>query len=255
MRVLVLQHAEHEGPGLVGDELSLRGASLDVRRTDRGDAVPDSPRGFDLLLAMGGAMSAWEDAAHPLLAAEARLLGEAARAGVATVGICLGAQLLARGLGARVHRGPRLELGLAPIALTGEGRADPLFAPLDGRAVLHWHEDTFELPAGAARLASTADYPNQAFRLGARVYGVQFHIELDRAARRLWAELGADELRAAGADPRSITGDRDGDGDGHGDRDGHGDGHGDGKGDEVLDERGRAFARALCEKLASGPRF
>ncbi|HZS41544.1 MAG TPA: type 1 glutamine amidotransferase [Polyangia bacterium] len=230
MRVLVLQHAEHEGPALVGEALRARGAALEIRRTDRGEAVPASARGWDLVVAMGGAMAAWDDAAHPFLAGEARLLGEAARAGVAVLGVCLGAQLLARGLGARVYRGPRLELGLAPIALTAEGRADALLAPLDGRDVVHWHHDTFDLPAGAVRLASTADYPNQAFRFGARAYGVQFHIELDRAARRAWAEPGAAELCAAGVAPADLDG------------------------DEALDERGRAFARAVCEELASGRR-
>src|SRR5579862_5083204 len=115
MRVLVLQHAGHEGPGLVGEMLERAGAVLDARRTDRGDALPDW-RGYRLVVALGGAMSAWDDAAHPFLDGEARLLGDAARAGAAVLGVCLGSQLLARGLGARVSRGPRPELGLAPIA-------------------------------------------------------------------------------------------------------------------------------------------
>jgi GMP synthase (glutamine-hydrolysing) len=224
MRVLILQHAPHEGPGLVGEALERAGAALDVRRGDRGDPLPPL-RDYRLVVALGGPMAAWDDAAHPFLDGEARLLGDAARAGAAVLGVCLGAQLLARGLGARVYRGPRPELGLSPLALTDEGRADPLLAPLDGRDVVHWHEDTFDLPAGAARLASTAAYPNQAFRVGSRAYGVQFHIELDRAARREWARLGERELRAAGVDPASLDG------------------------DDALDERGRAFARAVAASL------
>jgi GMP synthase (glutamine-hydrolysing) len=148
---------------------------------------------------------------------------------VATLGVCLGAQLLARGLGARVYRGPATEMGLAPIALTDGGPADMLLTPFDGRAVLHWHNDTFDLPAGATRLASTAITPNQAFRFGARAWGVQFHVECDRAMRREWAQVGAAELLAAGVDPASLEGD-----------------------DAQMDARGLAFARTIVG-LASRP--
>src|SRR5260370_36666570 len=129
MRVLVLQHAAHEGPGLVGDALVEHGATLDVCRTDRGEPAPASADGYQLVIAMGRSMSAWDDAAHPLVAAEARLLGEAARAGVPVLGVCLGAQLLARGRGARVYRGPRAPLRVPPLALTRAGRPDRLRAP------------------------------------------------------------------------------------------------------------------------------
>jgi GMP synthase (glutamine-hydrolysing) len=226
MRALILQHADGEGAGLVGAALAEGGVTLDVVPLWRGAAVPDDA-GYDLVVALGGPMSAWDDAAHPHLAVEATRLGARARAGRTTLGICLGAQLLARGLGAAVTRGPRPELGLLPIALTDEGRADPLLRPLDGQAVLHWHYDRFALPAGAVRLASTAECANQAFRLGARVWGVQFHPECDRAMRADWAARGADELRDAGVDPASLGG----------------------CGDEGLDERGRAFGRALLQIL------
>jgi GMP synthase-like glutamine amidotransferase len=229
MRALILTHAEHEGPGLVGAALAAAGARVDERALGAGAALPDSPAGYQAVIAMGGAMAAWDDANFPFLDGEARLLAAAARGGAAVLGVCLGAQLLARGLGARLWRGPAPEIGVAPIFATDEGRADPLLAPLDGCAVLHWHEDSFDLPPGAVRLASSPGYANQAYRVGARAYGVQFHIECDTAMRRQWAELGADELRARGADAPSLWA----------------------PATAPLDERGRAFARAFLA-LASG---
>src|SRR2546423_15471087 len=155
MKALIVEHAAHEGAGLIGAELAAGGVTLDVRRMWAGDALP-APGGYDLVLVLGGPMSAWDDAAHPHLAGEAALLAAASRAGQLTVGICLGAQLLARGLGARVHRGPRPEIGIYPIALDDAGRAAPLTADLDGASLFPWHSDTFELPAGAVRLAKPA---------------------------------------------------------------------------------------------------
>ncbi|MDB4967614.1 MAG: glutamine amidotransferase class-I [Myxococcales bacterium] len=206
MRALIVEHAEHEGAGIVGAELVVGGVALDVRRMWAGDPLPASA-GYDLVLVLGGPMSAGDDAAHPHLAAEAALLAESSRAGRLTVGICLGAQLLARALGARVVRGPAPEIGLYPITLTDAGKGAPLLDGLDGATLFHWHSDTFDLPVGAVRLASSARYANQAFRAGARTFGVQFHPECDRAMRVDWAERGLDELRAAGVDPRSLAGD------------------------------------------------
>jgi GMP synthase (glutamine-hydrolysing) len=204
VNALVLEHADHEDSGLVGDVLKARGFALDRRHLHRGQPVPAALDGYDLVLAMGGPQDAWDDDGHPYLAGEAQLLAHSAQSGRLTVAICLGAQLLARGLGARVYRGPRKELGVAPIELTDEGRRDALLAPLEGRSVLHWHSDTFDLPAGAVRLAETAAYANQAFRLGERAWGVQFHIECGTAMRRAWADHGADELRGEGVDPASL---------------------------------------------------
>jgi GMP synthase-like glutamine amidotransferase len=226
MRVLLLEHAEHETAGLIADALHIRRATVERRRLYRGDALPGDGE-HDAVIAMGGPMSAWDDARHPWLADEARLLAAAARASRLTLGVCLGAQLLARGLGARVYAGKSSEMGLRPITLTDEGRADRLLGPFDGKEVLHWHKDTFDLPEGAVLLASTEAYPNQAFRVGARAYGVQFHVECDLPMRRAWAKLGENELRVAGVAPHSIAAKTTG----------------------AVDERGRAFAVALLRLL------
>ncbi|HEX8954050.1 MAG TPA: type 1 glutamine amidotransferase [Polyangia bacterium] len=220
MRALAVEHQEHEGAGLVGAALADGGVRVDVVRTWLGDALPTADgAGYDLVVVFGGPMSANDRA----LDGEAALLAASARAGRPTVGICLGAQLLARGLGATVRRGPAPEIGLFPLSLTGAGRRDPLVGGLDGATMFQWHYDTFELPPGAVLLASTARYAHQAFRVGARAWGVQFHPECSRAMRLDWAARGADEVRAAGCDPAALAG------------------------DDALDARGRAFSRALLQ--------
>lgn len=213
MRALVVEHAEHEGPGLIGAALDGAGARVELVRRWRGDAMPSSDgAGYDLVLVLGGAMSANEAA----LDDEAALLAAASRAGRFTVGVCLGAQLLARGLGARVYPAAAPEIGIFPITLTDAGRAAPLLAGLDGADVFHWHHDTFTLPPGAVLLASSTRTPHQAFAVGARSFGVQFHPECDRATRLDWAVRD-------GLDPAPLAG------------------------DDRVDLHGRAFARALLQ--------
>jgi GMP synthase (glutamine-hydrolysing) len=213
MRALVVEHAEHEGAGLVGEALQTGGLRLEVVRTWAGDPLPTGDgAGYDLVLVLGGPMSANEAA----LDGEAALLAASSRAGRPTVGICLGAQLLARGLGARVRRGDAPEIGIFPLTLSDAGRGEPLLAGLDGAHMFQWHSDTFELPAGAALLASSARYAHQAFAVGARAFGVQFHPECSHAMRLDWAARG-------GVDTAAVAG------------------------DETIDARGRAFGRALLQ--------
>jgi GMP synthase (glutamine-hydrolysing) len=188
MRVLVLQHIACEPPGVFEDVLRDRGAELHRVELDDGDSLPDW-RGFDAIVAMGGPMSANDDAELPWLTGEKRLIGDAVRAGTPFWGVCLGVQLLAASLGARVYRGPEPEVGLLPVELTDDGRADPVFGRIDTDLVtLQWHGDTFDLPDGAVRLASSPAYANQAFRIG-RAYGVQFHLEVSAEMAREWAEV------------------------------------------------------------------
>ena len=190
MRVLVLQHIACEPPGVYEDVLLERGASIHRVELDEGEPLPDW-REFDAIVAMGGPMSATDDAALPWLAAEKRAIGEAVRAGTPYWGVCLGVQLLAASLGARVYPGAVPEVGLLPVEITAEGRADPVFADApDDLVTLQWHGDTFDLPDGAVRLAGSPAYPNQAFHFGA-AYGVQFHLEVSAAMAREWAKVPA----------------------------------------------------------------
>jgi GMP synthase-like glutamine amidotransferase len=190
VRVLVLQHIACEPPGVFEDVLRERGAELDRRELDEGDALPDW-RDYDAVVAMGGPMSAGDDADLPWLTGEKRLIAEAARAGAPFWGVCLGVQLLAASLGARVYPGPEPEVGLLPVTLTGEARDDPVFAGAPAELVtLQWHGDTFDLPDDAVRLAGSPAYPNQAFRYR-NAYGVQFHLEVSPEMAAEWAEVPA----------------------------------------------------------------
>ena len=189
MRTLVLQHIACEPPGAFEDVLVERGAAIRRVELDEGDPLPDW-RDFDAIIAMGGPMSVNDEATLPWLGDEKRLIGDAVRAGVPYWGACLGVQLLAAALGARVYAGAAPEVGLLPVTLTDDALADPVFAGLPRTQVtLQWHGDTFDLPEGAVRLATSPLYPNQAFRWGSRAYGVQFHLEVSPQMAREWAAV------------------------------------------------------------------
>lgn len=188
MRVLVLQHIACEPPGLYEDILLQRKATIDRVELDQGERLPDW-RGFDLIIAMGGPMSVNDDATLPWLTDEKRLIGDAVHAGLPFFGACLGVQLLAAALGARVYPGPSPEVGLLAVTLTAEGRRDPVMGGLPDRLfAVQFHGDTFDLPAGAVRLARSDAYPNQAFRWG-QAYGMQFHLEVSADMVRAWLEV------------------------------------------------------------------
>ena len=188
MDVLVLQHIACEPPGVYEDVLRERGATLHRVEVDRGDELPDW-REFDAIVAMGGPMSANDDDALPWLGEEKQLIGNAVRSGMPFWGVCLGVQLLAASLGARVYAGDKPEVGVLPVELTDEGRRDPVFAALPPTLpALQWHGDTFDLPEGAVRLAGSPAYPNQAFRFE-NAYGVQFHLEVSGDMAREWLDV------------------------------------------------------------------
>ena len=190
MDVLVLQHIACEPPGVYEDVLHQQGAALTRIEVDAGEALPDA-REFDAIVAMGGPMSANDDAELPWLRDEKAFVAAAVRAGTPFWGVCLGVQLLAASLGARVYAGDDPEVGVLPVELTDEGRRDPVFSALPPAVpALQWHGDTFDLPEGAVRLAGSDAYPNQAFRFE-KAYGVQFHLEVSREMAREWMDVPA----------------------------------------------------------------
>ncbi len=207
MEVLVLQHIACEPPGVYEDVLRERGAHITRVELDEGELLPT--RAFDAIVAMGGPMSVNDEAEHPWLVEEKRVVAEAVRAGVPYWGACLGVQLLASALGARVYAGSAPEVGLLPVTLTDEGRADPVTGSLPSDVVtLQWHGDTFDLPEGATLLASSPAFPNQAFRFR-DAYGVQFHLEVSPAMAEEWSHVpeygeSADRVLGTGSLPGLI---------------------------------------------------
>jgi GMP synthase-like glutamine amidotransferase len=208
VNVLVLQHIACEPPGVYEDVLVERGAWLHRVELDEGEPLPDW-RDFDAIVAMGGPMSVNDEAELPWLAGEKRLIREAVEAGTPFWGACLGVQLLASALGARVYPAPRPEVGILPVTLTDEAASDPVFAGLPRElATFQWHGDTFDLPPGGVRLASSPVCENQAFRVG-RAYGVQFHLEVSQEMAAEWGsvpayEASAEQVLGPGALPRLL---------------------------------------------------
>ncbi len=174
MNVHVLQHVPFEGLGSIAPWLEARYARITMTSFYADPSLP-TMSGLDLVIALGGPMSVNDEAALPWLRAEKAFLLEAIRRGVAVLGVCLGAQLIASALGARVYRNPVKEIGWFPIERT-TGASDVVPLP-SGHPVFHWHGETFDLPAGAVHLARTAACAHQAFQLGAKVVALQFHLE------------------------------------------------------------------------------
>ncbi|MHB1468502.1 MAG: type 1 glutamine amidotransferase [Solirubrobacteraceae bacterium] len=173
-----MRHAEFEGPGLFDTVARERGIELRTVATDLGEPVPDAHE-VGAVVVLGGPFGVADAAARQHLADEQRLLADAARGGLPVMGICLGAQLLASGLGAQVRPAAEAEQGMYDVTLTAAGAEDPVLGPDAPRLrVFQFHEDAFEQPAGTTALAFSPACAQQGFRLGDRAYGLQFHIEL-----------------------------------------------------------------------------
>jgi GMP synthase (glutamine-hydrolysing) len=203
--VRVLQHVAPEGPGLVERALAARGIGVAVTRPDLGDPVPADLEDAAGLLVMGGPMGVYESDRYPFLNEEERLVQLALAAGVPLLGVCLGSQLLAHVLGARVAKGPRKEIGWFDVTLSEEAVKDPLFA--DAPRVfrpLHWHGDVFDLPSGAVSLARSELTAHQAFRHGENAHGLLFHLEAESEQVEAMARLFADELAGAHVDAEAL---------------------------------------------------
>jgi GMP synthase-like glutamine amidotransferase len=175
VRAHYLQHVPFESPGSILPWLEQHGASVTSTRLFDAHTLP-AVGDFDLLVVMGGPMSVNDEAKHPWLIDEKRLVREAIDAGRAVVGVCLGAQVIASALGGRVFPNAAREIGWFPVFATPVPASGSPRWP-DSLTVFHWHGETFDLPSGAVRLASSEVCLNQAFQIGDRIVGLQFHLE------------------------------------------------------------------------------
>lgn len=199
MRIHTFEHVPFEGPGAIADHAAKRGFPLARTRLFAGDPLP-SVKDFDLLVVMGGPMGVYDEGQYDWLAAEKQFLRQAMAAGRSVLGVCLGAQLLAEALGAGVAKNPEREIGWLPVRLTPWGKTSPAFAGFPAEfSPFHWHGDTFSIARGASCLASSEACANQAFAVGAKFVGLQFHLETTAESMEALIANCADELASGGA--------------------------------------------------------
>jgi len=195
MRVHYLQHVPFEGPGSIEPWLRTAGHEVTHTRFFESARLPD-PHSVDLLIVLGGPMSANDDSQLPWLAEEKSYIRSCIRLGKSVLGICLGAQLIARAMGARVYRNHVKEIGWLPVqGLRGKPGEGSIFRFPRAFEAFHWHGETFDLPPGAVHIARSEGCEHQAFQLGASVIGLQFHLETTpEAARQMVANCRAELL-------------------------------------------------------------
>jgi len=194
MRFLIIQHLDIEPPALIADVLHETGHELDFVHVSKGEALPQSAHGFAGLIIMGGPQSA-NDTHLPYIQAELQWLAQRMHEGLPTLGICLGAQIMAKAAGAAISASPLRELGWHPVFPTPDATSDSLFSsmPEDGVKVFQWHGETFSIPDAATPLVTHPEVPAQAFRLGKAQYGMQFHFEVDAPLIEQWIDAGENE--------------------------------------------------------------
>jgi len=203
LSALAVRHVPFEDLGILAPLLAERGYS--VRYLEAGvDSIDAATLGnADLVVILGGPIGVYETGRYPFLEQELRAIAHRLRQDKPTLGICLGAQLMAAALGAEVAPTGRAEIGYAPLTLTPQGQ-DSVLSAVKAVPVLHWHGDQFAIPEGAVRLAETPGFPNQAYALGPRILGLQFHLEADSTQIERWLIGHACELSLRQIDPAVI---------------------------------------------------
>lgn len=184
--VLAIRHVAFEDLDSFAPLLTDQGYAIRYCEAGYDNLAALDPVADDLLVVLGGPIGVYESEAYPFIDDELRLLRARLAADRPTLGICLGCQLIAQALGARVYPGSQKEIGWKPLTLTEAGHRSPLAAFADGTPVLHWHGDTFDVPEGATLLASSDRYPHQAFSWGSRTLALQFHIETTARGLERW---------------------------------------------------------------------
>lgn len=193
MQILIVENHDTPSVGVIGDTLRDLGVETRTVWGGLGDAPPRSHREHDGIVVLGGSMSALDDETRPYFPALTRLIREFAEADKPVLGVCLGAQLIARSFGAELRIGGDLEFGFQKVAPTAAAVGEPVLGHLEEPLPLfHWHTDHYALPPGAERLATGERYENQGYRIGRTVYGLQFHFEVTEPVVRRWIDMTPD---------------------------------------------------------------
>jgi len=194
--ILVLQHVPHEGLGSMKSVLENFLVEIEYCHLYRNQQLPESPRSFALIIIMGSPINVDGVANHPYLENECQFIRDAISNHIPLLGICFGAQLIAKVMGAKVFSGNKKEIGWYDIDLTSDAGADPVFFDMARRTlkVFQWHGDTFELPSGARSLAFSDLYDQQAFSYQNRIYALQFHLEVTPQIIQSWLQENQHEL-------------------------------------------------------------
>ncbi|HEV2419699.1 MAG TPA: gamma-glutamyl-gamma-aminobutyrate hydrolase family protein [Terriglobia bacterium] len=204
-QVLVLQHAECEAPGLIGESVEECGCEVKPVRSFAGEAVPEEIGDAAGLVIMGGPMGVYEHDHYPFIRKELRLIEDTLRRSKPLLGVCLGSQLLASALGSEVKKGKQKEIGWHRVTLTEASQQDPLWSGAESSFMAcHWHGDVFDLPPSAAGLASSMLTPCQAFRYGTAAYGFLFHMEITPEILRGMTTAFEGEIKEEGIDADLI---------------------------------------------------
>jgi GMP synthase-like glutamine amidotransferase len=197
MSILIIKHVEIEGPGVIEDCLKEERIPYQILNLESGLHLPKLDD-FSAIVILGGPMNVYEEDRYPFLREEDLFIKEAIQRGKGVLGICLGAQLMAKALGAKVTKALVKEIGWFDVLLTGAGSHDPLFSGLPKQfPVFQWHEDTFDLPSAGKLIATSNSVPHQAFRYGENAYGLQFHLEVTEEMIHEWMKAYEDEFNGS----------------------------------------------------------
>ncbi|MFQ5956803.1 MAG: type 1 glutamine amidotransferase [Candidatus Brocadiales bacterium] len=207
--VLIIKHIDIEGPGTLGDFVERNKVPYQVVNAFLEDSYVEEPGDYSAVVTLGGPMGVYDDEeVYPFLGWEDAFLKRAIVENVPVLGLCLGAQLLAKAAGAKVTKAPEKEIGWFDVSLTEDGRTDPLFEGMPEKLlVFQWHGETFEIPEGGKKLAGSSVCPNQAFRVGKTAYGLQFHLEVTPPMINQWIDAYKEELDSLKGvvDPKEIA--------------------------------------------------
>ncbi|MBM4055771.1 MAG: type 1 glutamine amidotransferase [Planctomycetes bacterium] len=195
--ILFIKHIDIEGPGTIGDFLEDNKIPYIIIDLSNKDKLPEIKKNLQMVVSLGGPMNVYEEEKYPFLAEEDIFLKKVIKRDMPFLGICLGSQLIVKAIGGKVSKNPQKEIGFYKVTIDKEGLQDNLFKNFSGEiTVYQWHGDTFSIPEGGKRLATSELCENQAVKYGRCMYGIQFHIEVTKNMIAEWADTYDEELKS-----------------------------------------------------------